>query len=193
MPDRQKPVTENVSAKRLLGLAALCAGFVFLVSACGGSKPPSSVPQKGKSPAVAKKVDPAKVPDKKEGEKKEEVEYAYNPLGKADPFKPFIQMTPSKESLRKTPQTPLQKYEISQLILVAIITSPEGNIALVEDSTGKGYFLRKGTAIGKNDGRVKQILKDKVIIEEIYEDIFGQKKMSEISMLLHRAEEGGES
>jgi type IV pilus assembly protein PilP len=71
--------------------------------------------------------------------------------------------------------------------------TPEGNIALVEDSLGKGYFLKKGTEIGKNDGRVKQILKDKVIIEEVYEDIFGQKKMNEISLLLHRVEEGGES
>jgi type IV pilus assembly protein PilP len=133
------------------------------------------------------------VTEKKEGEKKEEPEYAYNPLGKPDPFRPFIQMTSSKEYLRKVPRTPLQKYEISQLTLVAIILTPEGNIALVEDSLGKGYFLKKGTEIGKNDGKVKQILKDKVIIEEVYEDIFGQKKMNEISLFLHRVEEGGES
>jgi type IV pilus assembly protein PilP len=102
-------------------------------------------------------------------------------------------MTSSKEYSRRFPQTPLQKYEISQLTLVAIIIIPEGNIALVEDSLGKGYFLKKGTEIGKNDGKVKQILKDKVIIEEVYEDIFGQKKMNEISLFLHRVEEGGES
>ena len=70
---------------------------------------------------------------------------------------------------------------------------PEGNIALVEDSAGKGYFLKKGTEIGKNDGKVKVIFKDKVVIEEIYEDIFGQKKMNEVSLFLQRTEEGGES
>jgi type IV pilus assembly protein PilP len=76
---------------------------------------------------------------------------------------------------------------------VAIISNPEGNIALVEDATGKGYFLKKGTWIGKNDGKVTKILKDKVIIEEVYQDIFGQTKTNEISLFLHKVEEGGES
>lgn len=172
----------------------VCIAFLFFVAGCGGSPPPSSPPQKGKSPAVEKrKVEAVKVAEKKEIEKKEETEYIYNPVGKPDPFKPFIQITPAKEYSRSVPLTPLQKYEISQLKLVAIITTPEGNIALVEDAAGKGYFLRKGTGIGKNDGKVKNILKDKVIIEEVYEDIFGQKKVNEISLFLHRVEEGGES
>jgi type IV pilus assembly protein PilP len=87
----------------------------------------------------------------------------------------------------------LQKYEISQLKLVAIISTPEGNIAMVEDATGKGYFLKKGAWIGKNDGKVTKILKDKVIIEEVYQDIFGQTKTNEISLFLQKIEEGGES
>jgi type IV pilus assembly protein PilP len=77
--------------------------------------------------------------------------------------------------------------------LVAIISTPEGNVALIEDSAGKGYFLKKGTGIGKNEGKVKNILKDKVIIEETYQDVFGQNKINEISLFLHRLEEGGES
>ena len=70
---------------------------------------------------------------------------------------------------------------------MAIISAPEGNIALVEDVTGKGYFLKKGTWIGKNDGKVTKILKDKVIIEEVYQDIFGQTKTNEISLFLHQS------
>jgi type IV pilus assembly protein PilP len=180
--------------RRLCYLVLIGIAFIFFMAGCGGSPPPSSLPQKGKSPAVEKKkVESMKVAEKKESEKKEEAEYTNNPLGKPDPFKPFIQITPAKEYSRNVPQTPLQKYEISQLKLVAIIITPEGNIALVEDSAGKGYFLKKGTEIGKNDGKVKKILKDKVIIEEVYEDIFGQKKINEISLFLHRVEEGGES
>jgi type IV pilus assembly protein PilP len=64
---------------------------------------------------------------------------------------------------------------------------------MVEDATGKGYFLKKGTWIGKNDGKVTKILKDKVIIEEVYQDIFGQTKTNEISLFLQKIEEGGES
>ena len=193
-PRKQTKTLKEFERNRPFGcFLLLCTIFTFLVFGCEGSPPPSSLPDKGKSAPITKKVEPTKVADKKEGEKKEETEYAYNPLGKPDPFKPFLQLTPSKTYSKKGPQTPLQKYEISQLTLVAIITNPEGNIALVEDLTGKGYFLKKGTEIGKNDGTVKQILKDKVIIEEVYEDIFGQKKLNEISLFLHRVEEGGES
>ena len=176
----------------VLGIT-LSIAFLFLIGGCGGSTPPSSLPAKTKSPSVEKKEEPAKVVEKKEVEKKEEPEYSYNPAGKPDPFKPFIQLTPVRGASRSTPLTPLQKYEISQLKLVAIISTPEGNIAMVEDATGKGYFLKKGTWIGKNDGKVTKILKDKVIIEEVYQDIFGQTKTNEISLFLQKIEEGGES
>jgi type IV pilus assembly protein PilP len=171
----------------------LLIGFFFLMGGCGGGTPPSSLPSKTKSPAVEKKKEePTKVAEKKEPEKKEEAEYSYNPAGKPDPFKPFIQLTSAREG-SKGALTPLQKFDISQLKLVAIISAPEGNIALVEDIAGKGYFLKKGTWIGKNDGKVTKILKDKVIIEEVYQDIFGQTKTNEISLFLHKVEEGGES
>jgi type IV pilus assembly protein PilP len=169
------------------------------MSGCGGGSTPFSSLQKEKSAVPEKKktelakASETKEIEKKEIEKKEETDYTYNPAGKPDPFKPFIQITPTKDYLKTVPLTPLQKYEISQLKLVAIIVSAEGNIALVEDSAGKGYFLKKGTGIGKNDGKVKRILKDKVIIEEVYDDISGQKKTNEISLFLHKVEEGGES
>jgi type IV pilus assembly protein PilP len=192
---KKRKVFQKLQRNRLrFSFISVCIAFLFFFAGCGGSPPPSSPPPKGKSPAVEKKKgEPAKVAEKKELEKKEETEYAYNPVGKPDPFKPFIQLTSIKESSKSFPLTPLQKYEISQLNLVAIIATPEGNIALVEDSAGKGYFLKKGTGIGKNDGKVKKILKDRVIIEEAYEDIFGQKKVNEISLFLHRVEEGGEA
>lgn len=166
----------------------------FLIGGCGEGTPPPTTPSKVKSPAVVKKKEePPKLAEKREPEKKEGAEYSYNPVGKSDPFRPFIQLTSAKGGSKTAPLTPLQKYDISQLKLVAIISSPGGNIALVEDVAGKGYFLKKGTWIGKNDGKVTKILKDKVIIEEVYQDIFGQTKTNEVSISLHKAEEGGES
>ncbi len=133
------------------GWIALLIVFLFLIGGCGGGTPPSSPPPKVKPPtAEKKKEDPPKVAEKKEPEKKGEVEFSYSPAGKPDPFKPFIELTPVRSS-RAVPLTPLQKYDISQLKLVAIISTPEGNVALVEDGTQKGYFLKKGTWIGKND------------------------------------------
>ena len=174
-------------------LGFLFTAFFLFMAGCGGGTPPSPA-EKAKPPSVEKKgAAGGKVSEKKEPEKKEAApEYTYNPAGKTDPFKPFIQLTSVRES-RNAPLTPLQKYEISQLKLVAIISAQGGNIALVEDAAGKGYFLKKGTAIGKNDGKVTKILKDRVIIEESYQDLFGQPKTNEISLVLHRLEVGGES
>jgi len=183
---------ERERSKIVLWSITLLIAFLFLMGGCGGGTPPSSLPTKTKAPAVQKKKEePAKVAEKKEPEKKVE-EYSYSSAGKPDPFKPFLQLVSSRSGSRAA-LTPLQKFDISQLKLVAIITAPGGNIALVEDVTGKGYFLKKGTWIGKNDGKVTKILKDKVIIEEVYQDIFGQTKTNEISMSLHKVEEGGES
>lgn len=191
---RGKRVKNFQKLKRSKFILLLLA-FVFLAVGCGGGTSPPPFEVKLPS-AEKKKPEPIQVAQKvetKEPEKKEET-YSYNPAGKPDPFKPFIQLTPSKEASRGGRLTPLQKYDISQLKLVAIITIPKGNnVALVEDSAGKGYFLKKGTVIGKNDGKVKSILKDKVIIQEVYQDIFGQTKVNEIPLFLHRPEEGGES
>ena len=177
-----------------MALSIIC---LFLMGGCGEGTPPSSIPSKIGSPSVVKKKEgPAKVAEKREPEKKEpekKEEYSYNPAGKPDPFKPFIQLISAKGGSKTGPLTPLQKYDISQLRLVAIIASPGGDIALVEDVAGKGYFLKKGTWIGKNDGKVTKILKDKVIVEEVYQDIFGQTKTNEVSLFLHKVEEGGES
>ena len=179
--------------KKRNGLLILSILFLFFITGCSGGTSPPSVTQKVKpSPAAKQKGDPVKVAEKKEPEKKEEPEYTYNPAGKADPFRPFIQLTPAKGP-SKIPQTPLQKYDISSLKLVAIIAAPEGSVGLVEDSAGKGYFLKKGTLVGKNDGKVIRILKDRVIIEETFQDILGQTKTNEVSLILHRTEEGGES
>jgi len=185
--------------KKNNGLLILSILFLFFITGCSGGTSPPSVTQKVKpSPVAKQKADPAKVaektePQKKEPEKKEEAEYTYNPAGKADPFKPFIQLTAARRP-SGIPLTPLQKYDVSSLKLVAVIAAPEGSVALVEDSAGKGYFLKKGTLVGKNDGKVIKILKDRVIIEETYQDIMGQTKTSEHSLILHRPEEeGGES
>lgn len=191
---RQRGVQKFARNRMFYLLLSLSIAFLFFMTGCGGGSTPFTSSKKEKSPvAEKKKTEPVKRSEEKEIEKKEETDYSYNPAGKPDPFKPFIQITSTKEYSRTVPLTPLQKYEISQLKLVAIIVSPEGNVALVEDSAGKGYFLKKGTEIGKNDGKVTKILKDRVIIEELYQDIFGQTKSNEISLFLHKLEEGGES
>jgi type IV pilus assembly protein PilP len=184
MPYQKRRSSEVVGVLILIG-------FLLMLAGCGGGTPTVPAPAKGKAAPVEKKVVVEPKPrEKLEVAKKEEPEYTYNPAGKPDPFKPFIQLTPTKAGAKGVPLTPLQRYETNQLKLVAIIAAREGNVALVEDSAGKGYFLKKGTAIGKNDGKVTQILKDRVVIQELEQDISGQAKQNEVLLYLHRPEEG---
>ena len=100
----------------------------------------------------------------------------YNPEGKIDPFAPLFKeekavagdedaMGMGKAGIC-IPHTPLQKVDLSQLKLVGIIRSSSGNRAMVEEASGRGYVIKKGTFIGINCGRVGQILKDRVIVDE---------------------------
>ena len=102
----------------------------------------------------------------------------YNPKGKIDPFEPLFRETPEvavvkKERKKRTPRTPLERIDISQLKLVGIILAKSGNRALVEESSGKGYVIKTGTYLGTNSGKVVKIEKDKVIVAEEYEDVLG--------------------
>ena len=104
--------------------------------------------------------------------------YAYDPKGKLDPFRPIF--APEREGVasakkkgkkkKRPPPTPLQRVDLVHLNLVGIIISATGNKALVQDPSGKGYVITKGTYVGKDFGRVKQILNDRVIVEEEVED-----------------------
>ena len=109
----------------------------------------------------------------------------YDPVGRIDPFIPLVKDEPVKveknglidakgEVREARTKTPLEKVELSQLILRAIIMAPSGNKALVEESSGKGYIITKGTYIGRSEGKVIKILKDKVLVEELVEDIEGK-------------------
>jgi len=102
----------------------------------------------------------------------------YDPKGKVDPFQPLFREKPAVASTKKvrkkrTPRTPLERIDISQLKLVAIVLASSGNRALVEESSGKGYVVKKGTYMGTNAGKVVKIEKDKVIVAEEYEDYRG--------------------
>jgi type IV pilus assembly protein PilP len=103
--------------------------------------------------------------------------------GKIDPFAPLFKDEPVKQARRgvekkvskkRIPLTPLEKIDLSQLKLVGVIQAPSGNKALVEEASGKGYIVAKGTYIGLHAGRILEILSDRIIVEEEIEDILGK-------------------
>ncbi len=113
----------------------------------------------------------------------------YDPKGKIDPFKPlFGEVLKVKRKRRKPtrPLTPLERVDLSQLQLVAVIMAPSGNRALVKEASGKGYIVKKNTRIGINSGRVTRILKSSLMVKEEMEDNEGKTHFKHREMKLQK-------
>ena len=101
-------------------------------------------------------------------------DFVYDPAGKRDPFKPF---TEKQETVIDESAPPLQRYELSQLRVAAILTdSKGGRFAMVEDSTGRGYPVKGGDTIGINKGKVISVDLDKLDVLETITDAAGEVK-----------------
>jgi Tfp pilus assembly protein PilP len=118
----------------------------------------------------------------------------YNPEGKIDPFMPLFKKESPEEKMvaetpkkkRRIPRTPLERLDLSQLKLVGIIMSTDSQKALVEESSGKGYIVTKGTYIGRNGGRVTNIQSDRIIIKEEVVDVLGKSKIKKTELKLQK-------
>jgi type IV pilus assembly protein PilP len=119
----------------------------------------------------------------------------YDPKGRFDPFEPLFKEEPEaapvaqsnkSERKRRIPQTPLERIALSQLKLSAIIRAPSGNRALVEDATGKGYVVTNGTYIGLNSGKVVQITRDRIVVEEEIENVLGELTLKNSELKLQK-------
>lgn len=120
---------------------------------------------------------------------KEVATYSYNPEGRPDPFKPLIETSRKKvgggETKEAASLTALEKFSIDELKLAGIVTGNGKSVAMIEDTQGKCYPVSKGTLIGPQKGRVKEILADKIIIEEKVEYVSGETKVKHKIMKLH--------
>ncbi|KPA10738.1 Pilus assembly protein PilP [Candidatus Magnetomorum sp. HK-1] len=112
--------------------------------------------------------------------------FQYRPQGKIDPFVPLIvkkkRMVDVSQSVKKAVRkkrkrilTLLEKFDLSQLKLTAVMMTPKSTIAIVEETSGRGFVVKTGTRIGLNSGRVVDILMDRIIIQEFEEIITGKK------------------
>ncbi len=121
----------------------------------------------------------------------------YDSKGKIDPFEPLIQEKPPQEdkpvvdNRPKRILTPLEKIELSQIRLVAVIIMKDRSIAMVEEASGKGYEVGIGTYIGKNQGKVFEIRKSSIVVKELVKDYKGRLKERVREIKLHKLDGEG--
>ncbi|MBN1363373.1 MAG: pilus assembly protein PilP [Syntrophaceae bacterium] len=98
--------------------------------------------------------------------------YYYNPSGKPDPFLPFIKIETAKQKIEKAKKKaplsifPLQRAETTAYRVVGIVGNKDRRVAIAQDAAKKFYPLLVGTRIGLRNGKVAEILADRVIVEE---------------------------
>ena len=115
--------------------------------------------------------------------------YRYDSTGKRDPFRSFVWDRP--EILAGEPtEGPLEKFDIGQLSLLAVVWKTGNARALVQDPSGGNYIVAQGARMGKNSGRVTHIEDGLVVVRETYVDYLGQETQKNIEMRMRRNEGG---
>ncbi len=111
---------------------------------------------------------------------------------KKDPFKPFLivkaEPKSSAEAIKKTQRSslPIHSFDVNQFKLIGIITGGRENQAMVTDPGGKGYVLKVGMLIGKNDGKIISITPSGVDVLEQFKDDNGRVRKENIKLTLPR-------
>ncbi len=117
-------------SRRLFSLAIAAAAG--LASCKSETRPP---PRPAVAPAPVAPV----VPAAPAAAEPEQPEWSYTSVGKRDPFRSFLaDASASAGGLITRCSTPLGRYELEQLRLVAVITGLEDPVAMVDAPNGVG-------------------------------------------------------
>ncbi len=143
--------------------------LLVLLVGCGESV--QNTESKASGPK-APKVVVAPVPEKDS--------YVYSPAGKRDPFQSFL-IEPDDAS-RDGILDPLQRWTVSEYLLVGTITNTPAPRALLTDPEGTGHVVRIGTYVGRNWGKVTAIEPDAVVVTEEYQTYEGELVVNAVNV-----------
>lgn len=164
-------------ALRTLGLALLCCGAVVAAVAPCVGRAQTALPAKDEQAGVSGVLEKFLVQDR-------ETTFVYQREGRPDPFFPFLtQQILQAETAARKELTGMRRFEPGQLVLVAVVFTEKEPLAMVQDSAGMGYVLRKGTRIGRA-GEVVDIVPNKVVIKEQTYSLVQGKQYRTVEMVL---------
>ena len=139
----------------------LCAllATLALLAGCGEEKKAKAQAASRPAPVAAAKAEekpPAFAP-----------EWSYSSAGKRDPFRSFLaEVAETGHALAQRCPTPLGRFELEQLKLVAVITGLDDPVAMVEAPNGIGYSVRRGACLGRNGGVISAVRGGEVVVAE---------------------------
>ena len=146
---------------------ALAASAVLALTGCSGQQaaPPAVTPAAAPKPAAA-----APAASARDGGVADSTPYvySYNPLAKRDPFRSLVEEVRAPNGENTVCNEPLCQWDLDQLTLVGVVTGEANPLAMVEDPQGRGYLIRRSTRMGKQGGKVTQILRDTITVTEYW-------------------------
>ncbi len=164
----------------VLGAAALGLG------ACGDSSPKGSA-------ATAAKASAPKPPPPQAPAAAPAPTYVYNPVGKRDPFRSPEAEPAAQAALANASCTePLCRFDVDQLTLVAVVSGDANPLAMVQDPAGRGYFVRRNTRIGRQGGKVTQIMSDAVVVTEYFTTPDGKTTANPVTLAIKSEKPGSQ-
>jgi len=113
--------------------------------------------------------------------------FFYDPVGKRDPFRSFIQ---DHKSLDDGIDSPLEKFDLGQLEVVGVVWRGNRRRALILDPSGQAYVVAEGDTIGKNAGTILAIQDSTMLVREKYVDFHGDQTEKEIEMRIRQSQGG---
>ncbi len=121
--------------------------------------------------------------------------YSYNPVGKRDPFRSPLDDRkndkPGEGATDNICPEPLCQFDLDQLTLVAVVSGDANPVAMLEDSTKVGHIVRRNTKVGKQGGKVSQILRDCIEVTEFFLSPDGKKVPNRVSICVKKEDRVG--
>ena len=110
--------------------------------------------------------------------------FVYRADGIRDPFQPFI-ATISDDNAEDTCALCVP---LANLTFTGVVTGIASPVALVETRDGAGHFVRRGSELGANGGRVIDIREGVILLRERFQDQLGRISVVDRSLRI-RAED----
>lgn len=97
-----------------------------------------------------------------------------------DPFQRPVKAQP----VSAVPRTILEGFELTELKMVGVLTGPHQMKALIIDPKGTSHFVGLNTRIGIHQGKVIQILGDRIRVREKIENMAGKLEDLDSDLLI---------
>lgn len=179
----EHPMAENSLKSGKVNLRSiLIAVFVaLLVVGNGYAQAPSGQGIPSAAPPASHSVNPAQPPGLNQNDPNVQVQepgnapnifsgmmdpFDYDPRGRRDPFAQPQVDRPVTQGLIHGPLLPLQRFDLNQLRLTAILWDVHSPKAMLKDPEGHIYVVTPNTKIGPRNGYVAAIREGEIVVVE---------------------------